>query len=231
MSKNHSYTIKDLPQDERPREKMLKYGPKALSNSELLAIIIRTGNKEKTAIEIAQSLLSIDKRGLKFLAELSIEEFTSIKGIGKCKASQILAAFELAKRLSISNGGNKLKITSPRDVTSILMEEMRYLKKEFFKIVLLDTKNQVISIEDISVGSLNSSIVHPREVFNVAIKRSSASIILVHNHPSGDTTPSKEDLNVTKRLVECGNIIGITVLDHLIIGDGEFISLKEKNMV
>lgn len=231
MVKNQSYTIKDLPQDERPREKLFKYGPKSLSNSELLAIIIRTGNKQETAIDIAQSLLSIDKRGLSYLTELSFEEFTTIKGIGKCKASQIMAALELSKRLSASNGGNKIKVTSPRDVTNFLMEEMRYLKKEFFKIVLLDTKNQVISIEDISVGSLNSSIVHPREVFNTAIKRSSASIILVHNHPSGDPTPSKEDLNVTRRLVECGNIIGITVLDHLIIGDGEFISLKEKNMV
>lgn len=231
MSKSYNYTIKDLPEDERPREKLFKYGPKALSDSELLAIIIRTGNKQKTAIEIAQNLLSIDKRGLKFLTELSFEEFTKIKGIGKCKASQILSALELAKRMAASNGGNKIKVTSPTDVTDILMEEMRYLKKEFFKIVLLDTKNQVIAIENISVGSLNASIVHPREVFNIAIKRSSASIILVHNHPSGDPNPSGEDLKVTKRLVECGNIIGIRVLDHLIIGDGQFVSLKEKNMV
>ncbi len=225
------YTIKDLPEDERPREKLYKYGPKALSNSELLAIIIRIGNKQNTAIEISQRLLSLDKRGLAFLSELSIEELTSIDGIGKCKASQVMAMIELGKRISASSGENKVCITSPMDVANILMEEMRYFKKEYFRIVLLDTKNHVISIEDISIGSLNSSIVHPREVFNVAIKRSSASIILIHNHPSGDPSPSKEDVNITNRLVECGEIVGIRVLDHIIIGDGKFISLKEKNMV
>lgn len=231
MEKTTSYTIKDLPKYERPREKLFKFGVNTLSNSELLAIIIRTGNRENTAIEIAQQLLSIDKRGLAYLTELSFEELTSIKGIGKCKAAQIISTLELSKRISASKGESKMKITSPKDVTNILMEEMRYLKKEYFKIILLDTKNQIISINDISVGSLNSSIVHPREVFNVAIKRSSASIILVHNHPSGDPAPSKEDINVTKRLNQCGDIIGIKVLDHIIIGDGNYISLKEKSVI
>lgn len=231
MEKSTSYTIKDLPEDDRPREKLYKYGVKALSNSELLAIIIRTGNTKNTAIEIAQQLLALDKRGLAFLTELSFEELTSINGIGKCKASQIISTLELAKRISAATGESKIKITSPKEVVNILMEEMRYLKKEFFKIVLLDTKNQIISIENISIGSLNSSIVHPREVFNIAIKRSSASIILAHNHPSGDPTPSKEDINVTNRLVQCGDIIGIKVLDHIIIGDGNYKSLKEKNII
>lgn len=231
MEKSTNYTIKDLPEDDRPREKLYKYGVKALSNSELLAIIIRTGNTKNTAIEIAQQLLALDKRGLAFLTELSFEELTSINGIGKCKASQIISTLELAKRISATTGESKIKITSPKEVVNILMEEMRYLKKEFFKIVLLDTKNQIISIENISIGSLNSSIVHPREVFNIAIKRSSASIILAHNHPSGDPTPSKEDINVTNRLVQCGDIIGIKVLDHIIIGDGNYKSLKEKNII
>ncbi|MTI48515.1 RadC family protein [Sporosalibacterium faouarense] len=231
MIKNTGYTIKDLPEDERPREKLYKYGVKALSNSELLAIIIRTGNREKTAIEISQELLALDKRGIAYLTELSFEELTSINGIGKCKASQIISTLELVKRISAATGESKIKITSPKDVINILMEEMRYLKKEFFKIILLDTKNQIIVIKDISIGSLSSSIVHPREVFNVAIKRSAASIILVHNHPSGDPYPSKEDINVTNRLIECGDIIGIKILDHIIIGDGKYSSLKEKNII
>lgn len=231
MGDNYNYTIKDLPVEERPREKLYKCGPKALSNSELLAIIIRTGNKENTAIELSNRILSIDKKGLRFLANSSLNDLISLKGIGKCKAAQILAAVELGKRISGLSESLKPKITSPSDVSRILMEEMRYLEKEYFKILILDTKNQVISIENISVGSLNSSIVHPREVFREAIKKSSASIILVHNHPSGDPTPSGEDINITKRLIEGGKILGIEVLDHIIIGDGKYLSFKEKQII
>lgn len=231
MGDNCNYTIKDLPEEDRPREKLYKHGPKSLSNSELLAIIIRTGNREYTAIELSQRLLTMDKGGLSFLEGLSIEEMTRLKGIGEVKAAQIIASIELGKRITMTSGQNKTKITSPTDVANLLMEDMRYLKKEYFKILLLDTKNQIISIEDISVGSLNSSIVHPREVYNPAIKKSSASIILVHNHPSGDPSPSKEDISITKRLVEGGEILGIKVLDHIIIGDNKYISLKEKDII
>ncbi len=225
------YTIKDLPLSERPREKLRKYSSKALSNAELLAIIIRTGNKRHTAIEVAQRVLSIDKLGLSFLSDCTLEQLTQIEGIGICKAAQILSAVELGKRISVSNIENKIKVTSPLDITNLLMEEMKYLKKEYFKIVMLDTKNKIISIKNVSIGSLNSSIVHPREVYKEAIKRSSASIILVHNHPSGDPTPSKEDINITKRLVECGNILGIKVLDHIILGRNRYISLKEEDVI
>ncbi|RKD33200.1 RadC family protein [Thermohalobacter berrensis] len=231
MKKDINYTIKDLPEEERPREKLCKYGPKVLSNAELLAIIIRTGNKNDTAIELSQKLLSIDKRGLELFVDSSLEELTSVKGIGKCKAAQILAAVELGKRISCSSNKNRIKITSPLDVANLLMEEMKYLKKEFFKIIMLDVKNYIITIEDISIGSLSSSIVHPREVFKNAIKRSSSSIILIHNHPSGDPSPSKEDISITKRLVEGGKILGINVLDHIIIGNGKYISLKEKDII
>lgn len=231
MGKSTNITIKDLPEEERPREKLYKDGVKKLSNSELLAIIIRTGNKENTAVELSQRILAIGKKGLKFLADSSLEELTSIDGVGKCKAAQILAAVELGRRVSASMGEVKRKISTPLDISNLVMEEMRYLKKEYFKIIMLDTKNHVIAIENISVGSLNSSIVHPREVFKDAIKRSSASIILVHNHPSGDPTPSNEDIKITKRLVEGGKILGIEVLDHIIIGDGVYLSFKEKQLI
>lgn len=231
MGKDFSYTIKDLPEDERPREKLYKYGPKALSNTELLAIIIRTGNRENTAIEISQKLLAGKKEGIYFLSDTNIQEITKVKGIGKCKAAQILAAVELGKRVMSGTSKDKSRITSPSDIADILMLDMVHLKKEHFRIVMLDTKNQIIGIEDISIGSLNSSIVHPREVFKEAIARSSASIILVHNHPSGDPTPSKEDISITRRLSEGGEILGIKVLDHIIIGNKRYISLKEKDIL
>jgi len=228
---NYKLKIKDLPKNERPREKLYKYGARVLSNSELLAIIIRTGNRENTSIEISQRLLALDNEGIGFLSKASLEELTAIKGVGKCKAAQILSAVELGKRISVSIEKDKLKISSPMDVANLMIEEMKYFKKEYFKIIMLDTKNQVISIEDISMGSLNASIVHPREVFIGAIKRSSASIILVHNHPSGDPTPSKEDINITKRLSEAGDILGIKILDHLIVAESKYVSLKEKGLI
>ncbi|SCG83738.1 DNA repair protein RadC [Proteiniborus sp. DW1] len=231
MERDFSYTIKDLPEDERPREKLYKYGPKALSNTELLAILIRTGSRENTAIELSQKLLAGKKEGIYFLTDTSLQEIMKVKGIGKCKAAQILAAVELGKRVMSSAHNNKAKITSPTDVVDLLMLDMIHLKKEHFKIVMLDTKNQVIGIEDISVGSLNSSIVHPREVFKEAIVKSSASIILVHNHPSGDPTPSKEDIAITRRLAEGGDILGVKVLDHIIIGNNKHISLREKDII
>ncbi|GFN34480.1 RadC family protein [Tepidimicrobium xylanilyticum] len=226
-----SYTIKDLPLNERPREKLVKHGPSSLSNAELIAVIIRTGYQEDTAIDLANRLLSIDQSGIGYLSHATVEELTKIKGIGTCKAAQIIAAIELGKRISSRGGEDKLKVDSPFVIAELVMEEMRYLRKEHFKIAILDTKNQIISIENISIGSLNSSIVHPREVFNIAIRRSANSIILIHNHPSGDPTPSKEDINITHRLIEAGNIIGITVLDHIIIGDNKYISFKEKNII
>lgn len=226
-----NYTIKDLPMNERPREKLSKYGVGSLSNSELIAIIIRTGHLENTAIDLASKLISMDSTGIKYLSQVTVEELTAIKGIGNCKAAQIIAAIELGKRISSRSGEAKLKVNSPVVVAELLMEEMRYLNKEHFKIILLNTKNQIISIEEISIGNLNSSIVHPREVFNIAIRRSANSIILIHNHPSGDPTPSTEDINITHRLINAGDIIGIKVLDHIIIGDNNYLSLKQKNII
>nr|WP_330397033.1 DNA repair protein RadC [Anaerovirgula multivorans] len=232
MSRENLYTtIKEMPECERPREKLLTHGVNALSNAELLAIILSTGTKEMSAIDLANHIIHSSKEGLRVLTNCTIEELSLTKGVGLAKSSQIIAAIELGKRIALTSKANNYKIKSPDDVSHLLMEEMRYLKKEFFNIILLNTKNEVIAVENISIGSVNASIVHPREVFVRAIKRTSSSIILVHNHPSGDPDPSKEDINITKRLVEAGKVIGIEVLDHIIIGDNVYSSLKEKNII
>lgn len=224
-------TIKNMPVSERPREKMVTYGCQSLSNAELLAIVLSTGTKDKTAIDLARGILNMSNEGLRTLTNCTMEELMQIRGIGLAKASQVIAAVELGKRIALTANVNNYKIQGPEDVSNLLMEEMRYLNKEIFNIILLNTKNNVIAIENISVGSLNASIVHPREVFNIAIRRSSSAIILAHNHPSGDPKPSTEDINITKRLIEAGTIIGINVLDHIIIGDGIYFSMKEKEII
>lgn len=232
MEDNYGYTsIKNMPISERPREKLLSYGSQSLSNAELLAIILSTGTKDRTAIDLARSILNTSTEGLRGLKDCTIEELSQVRGVGLAKASQIIAAVELGKRISLTTKVNNYKIKGPDDVSNLLMEEMRYLNKEIFNILLLTTKHDIIAIENISVGSLNASIVHPREVFNRAIKRSSSAIILAHNHPSGDPNPSGEDINITKRLIEAGNIIGISVLDHIIIGDGVYFSMKEHKLI
>lgn len=225
-----NYTIKDLPISERPREKLYSYGVESLSNAELIAIIIRTGYKDDTALDVAQRILNLDDKGLPHLTNVSLEQLTEIKGIGECKAAQILAAIEIGKRITRWNSHDKIKVTSPSVIANLMMDEMRYLDKEHFNIALLDTKNQVLSVENISIGTLNASIVHPRDVFSMAIKKNANSIILLHNHPSGDPQPSSEDINITHRLVDVGNLVGIKVLDHIIIGDNRYISFKEKNL-
>lgn len=224
-------TIKNMPASERPREKMITCGCQSLSNAELLAIVLSVGTKDKTAIDLARGILNMSNEGLRTLTNCTMEELMQIRGIGLAKASQIIAAVELGKRIALTTNVNNYKIQGPEDVSNLLMEEMRYLNKEIFNIILLNTKNNVIAIENISIGSLNASIVHPREVFNIAIKRSSSAIILAHNHPSGDPKPSVEDINITKRLIEAGSIIGINVLDHIIIGDGIYFSMKEKEII
>ncbi|AGB41895.1 DNA repair protein radc [Halobacteroides halobius DSM 5150] len=222
------FTIKDMPTDERPREKMVQYGSANLSTTELLALILRTGSHKKTALSLANELLSVCS-GLEGLIEYSIAELQEISGIGIAKATQLQAVVELSQRIAVAS--SKLtKISSPAEVAEILIPNLRYKMQECFMTVLLDTKNKVLAIEEISKGSLNSSIVHPREVFRPAIKRSSAAIILAHNHPSGDLTASQEDIKISKRLAQAGEIIGIEVLDHLIIGSNNYSSLKTKGL-
>ncbi|QJA10140.1 DNA repair protein RadC [Romboutsia sp. CE17] len=215
--------------EERPREKMIQHGVKVLSNAELLAILLRTGTKKRNAIELANYIINKDLQGIRYLQDMSIEELCEIDGIGLSKATQIKAALELGMRIS-SYKPNKYKVKNPWDIYKYYMESLRYNQKEVFKVVLLNTKNEIITDVDVSVGTLNSSLVHPREVFKEAIKRSSNKMILIHNHPSGSVEPSKEDKNITERLIKCGDIIGIEVIDHIIIGDGLYYSFKE-NMI
>lgn len=229
-SKKDHITIKEMPEEERPREKMVKYGADKVSNAELLAIIIRTGSRTASAVNLADKILS-KAENLRELPYLSIEELMELKGIGLTKGVQIKAALELGRRIASSFRLEARAISSPKDVADHLMEEMRYYQKEYFKAILLNTKNQIISTEIISIGSLNSSIVHPREIFSTAVKKVSAAVILVHNHPSGDPTPSREDIEVTKRIVQAGEIIGINVLDHLIIGEGRYYSFRESGLI
>ncbi|MGM0501048.1 MAG: RadC family protein [Bacillota bacterium] len=221
-------TIKDLPKEERPREKLLKYGAANLSTTELLAIILGTGYQNSTALDLANQILALND-GLSCIINSSIEELRMIKGVGLAKAAQLKAVAQLSKRLFTCEINLK-QIKSPQEVAQLLIPRLGDLTQEKFEIVLLNTKNKVIGIKEISRGSLNSSIVHPREVFRIAIKRSSAAIILAHNHPSGDLTPSQEDIKLTKRLVKTGNIVGIDVLDHLIIANKNYNSLKENNL-
>ncbi|WP_222599191.1 RadC family protein [Aquibacillus kalidii] len=219
--------MKNIPKQDRPRERLIKAGPTNISNQELLAILLGTGTKEESVSELSQRVL-MHFEGLNLLRDSTIEELVAIKGIGPVKAVVILAAIELGKRMHQLKPQEKYVIRSPEDGADYVMEEMRILKQEHFVVLFLNTKNQVIHRQTIFIGSLNASIVHPREVFREAVKRSAASIICAHNHPSGDPSPSQEDIHVTKRLAECGKMIGIELLDHLVIGDHKFVSLKEK---
>lgn len=229
MERYDGYTIKSLPEDERPREKLIKYGASTLSNAELIAIALRTGCKNHTVLTLAKQLLA-NSSGIERLSDISVEELTETKGIGPSKAAQLIAAIELGRRVSISED-KRHKIKSPTDISAYLIKDMGDLQREHFNIVMLDNKNYIIEVYNVSIGSLNSAIVHPREVFRNAIRRSSASIILAHNHPSGDVSPSKEDIAITKRLVECGELMGIAVLDHIIVGKTEYFSFKEQSII
>lgn len=222
--------IKDLPKEERPRERFVKYGANSLSNQELLAILLRTGTKKKSAMSLATNILQ-KFESIKNINDATIEELLSINGIGTTKAVQVLCAIELGKRIMTHIPNNSFSIRSPEDCANLLRNELKHLKQEHFMCVYLNVKNEVITKKTLFIGSLNRSIVHPREVFKEAVKRSAASIICVHNHPSGDPTPSQNDINVTKRLLEVGKIMGIDVLDHIIIGGDNFVSLKEKGEV
>jgi len=222
--------IRDLPEEERPRERLAKRGPEALANSELLAILLRTGSAKESALGLANRLLS--KFGsLRGIAQATVEQLSEVNGMGLAKAAQLKAAFELGKRLAVSTEDDRPAIASPADAAGLVMEELRYHDKEHFVALFLDSRNRVIAQRTISVGSLQANIVHPREVFKEAISRSSAALIVLHNHPSGDPTPSEEDRAITTRLKEAGSLIGIPLLDHIIIGSGKFVSLKEQGVL
>lgn len=230
MLETATYMLRDIPNEERPRERMLQYGAGALSQAELLAILLRTGTRQESAIHMAQRIL-VESGGIRGILDLSLDELTKMKGIGPAKAVQIKAGIELGQRLARTRLPEAQTIRSPHDAADLLMEQLRYLHKEHFVCLFLNTKNHIIAQETLSIGSLNASIVHPREVFRAAIKCSSASVVCAHNHPSGDPTPSPEDIRMTERLCRAGDIVGIDVLDHIVIGDGKFVSLKEQGLM
>jgi len=221
--------IKTLPLDERPREKLIKHGARILTNSELLAIILRTGNKKENVLELSNNFFK--KYNLKSLSKLKISTLKKQLGIGDAKACQIMACFELGRRLSGFKEDKKPVIESAKDVAKLFVSEMSILEKEHFKGIYLDSRKRIIKQETIFVGSLNESVVHPREIFKIALEENAAAIILLHNHPSGDPSPSKFDIEITKELIKAGELLGIQVLDHIIIGGEKYVSLKEKGLV
>lgn len=219
--------IRDVHIADRPRERLISQGAESLSNQELIAILLRTGTKEESVLVLANRILStVDT--IQDLKNATIEEMMAVKGVGKAKAVQILAAVEIGKRLYRKHSIGRYTIRSPEDAAAYLMTDMSSLNQEHFVVLFLNVKNEVLHKQTVFIGSLNSSIVHPREIFREAVKRSAASIIVAHNHPSGHPSPSPEDIEVTKRLTEAGALMGIELLDHVIIGDHRFISLKEK---
>jgi DNA repair protein RadC len=230
LNERYTVAIRELPAEERPRERLMKYGSSAVSTAELLAIQIRIGTKERSALGLAELLLS-QFGGLRGIANASIEELSRVKGIGPVKAVEIAASVELGKRLAALSDDEKPVVRSPQDIVNLLMPELRDAKREHFKSALLDTKNRVMKIVTVSIGTLDSSLVHPREVFKDAIISSASSLIVAHNHPSGDPTPSNEDVRVTRRLLEAGQLLGIDLLDHIVLGDNRFISLKERGLM
>ncbi|MBQ1913967.1 MAG: DNA repair protein RadC [Selenomonadaceae bacterium] len=224
--------VRDLPIDERPREKLMADGAACLSNVELLAILLRTGTKEHSVLRVAEQVLARYKDvGITAMMNMSVAELSSVQGIGAVKAATILAAVELGRRLS-QKAAEKVEIVhGPEDVAHYAMPRFRFEQKEHFAVMLLNTKNHILGLTDVSVGSLSASIVHPREVFQTALRYAAAAMILIHNHPSGDPSPSREDINVTQRLVKAGKIMDIPVLDHIILGDNRFVSIKEKGLL
>lgn len=225
--------IKEWPADERPREKMQACGAASLSNAELLALVIRSGDPstKQSAIDLGRELIKLFGGNLRELGGADLSEICAIKGMGLAKATSVKAAFTLASRFQARKLERLDRFTSPQQVFDYFHHEFRDSRKEYFLTLLLDGKNRIIRRVQVSEGSLNQSIVHPREVFIPAVKESAAAVILVHNHPTGDPAPSSEDIAVTRRLREAGEIMGIKVLDHIIVGDGEYLSFAERGLL
>ena len=227
-------TMKDIPRDERPYEKCLKDGPQGLSDAELLSIIIRTGSREDSSLALAQKILALNypKKGILGLLHLSLEELMQTKGIGQVKGAQLLCIGELSRRIwkkaALSDG---VDFHNPMDVVNYFVEDLRHREQEQVYIMLLNTKGTLIRDIMISQGTVNASVVSPREIFIEAVKHRAVSLILIHNHPSGDPSPSREDLSLTRRVKDAGELIGIRLLDHIIIGDNSYISLKERGIL
>ena len=222
--------IKQMPNEERPVEKLFAKGAEALNNAELIAVLLGTGNRSISAIGLAENILA-SRGGLNGLADISVEELTEIPGIGPMKAASVICALTLGRRVATSPREKRLSIKTTNGLAEYFMEDMRYSKKEYFKVLMVNVKLEVIGVETVSIGELSGAPVHPRETFAPAIRKGAAAVCFAHNHPSGDPRPSDDDLKITRRLVECGDILGIRVLDHIIIGDGTYTSLKEEGYI
>ena len=222
-------TIHDMPSGERPRERLQHYGAAALSNAELLAILLRSGMQGENVLSLSTRLLS-ERGGLPGLSKASFSELSSTKGLGAAKTSQIKAALELGRRLLLVSPTQRPQITCPADAANMLMLEMSILEQEQLRVLLLDTKNFILAVKTIYIGNTNTTIIRVSEIFKSAVRENATGIILVHNHPSGDPTPSPEDVQVTRRVIEAGNLLDINVLDHVIIGQQRFVSLKERGL-
>src|SRR5574341_407398 len=232
MAADRRKSVKEWPEDERPRERLLKFGAGSLSDAQLLAIIIRNGRGGRSAVDLGMELL--DRFGsLEGIAQAGINEICGkdgVKGIGTAKAAEIKAAIELGRRYQKPTLAGA-SFCSSQDVAAYYRPRMKDAKKELFRCVLLDTKNRLIREETVSIGSLTASLVHPRETFKAAIRESATAVIFVHNHPSGDTKPSQEDILLTRRLIQAGEVLGIRVLDHIIIGDGCHFSFRDNGLI
>lgn len=224
-----SFTLHDLPKSERPRERLQKFGAEALSAQELLSLILGRGVPGESVTVTSQRLLSTFGN-VKAISEASLEELANIKGIGLAKASQIKAAFELAKR-SEEEIGEKISIKSSEDVVKLIRPKLKDKKKEYFLVLSLDSRNNLIRVSDVSIGTINANLTHPREVFKEALQSLAVSVVFVHNHPSGDATPSEDDVELTKQLIEASKIIGISILDHIVISSKDYKSLKDKELL
>lgn len=223
--------IKKWPVMERPREKMWDMGPAALSNAELLSILIGSGTRNMSAVGLAGGIISDRDEGLGFLSKATLDELAEIPGIGRAIACRIAAASELGKRLALYETPKKIKVGMPEDIAAHFMEELRHKQKEMFLVLMLNGRNEVIGKELISIGNVRGAIVDPKDVFRPVIRKGAIAVALVHNHPSGDPSPSQADIDVTKQLIEASQALEITVLDHLIIGDGRFVSLKQEKLM
>jgi DNA repair protein RadC len=222
-------TIHDMPAGERPRERLEHYGPEALSTAELMAILLRTGSQGENVLALATRLL-IEFGGLAGLTRASFSELAAVRGMGQAKAAQLKAGLEMGRRLLIAAPDERPQINSPADAANLLMLEMGYLEQEHLRVLMLDTKNRVLGSPTVYKGNVNTSVVRVAEVFREAIRHNSTALIVAHNHPSGDPTPSPEDVRITRQIVEAGNLLGVEVLDHLIIGQGRYVSLKERGL-
>jgi DNA repair protein RadC len=233
LEEDMRFTMKQMPKSEQPYEKFLQFGPESLSDAELLAIIIRTGTREEKSIDLAKKVLNISNSDENLLAitRLSLKDLLQIKGIGRVKAVQIKCIAELSRRIAKTTAKSRLCMNNPRTIADYYMEDLRFANQEVTLLVMVDTKNQFLNDKIISKGTVNASLISPREIFLESLSNQAVYIILIHNHPSGDPTPSKEDIVATKRIKEAGTLIGIMLLDHIIIGDKKYISMKEQGII